>query len=378
MIYLDNQATTPTDPSVLRAMLPYFTQTYGNPHSGEHIYGWQAYEAVEKARLALADLIGAGKTNIVFTSGATESVSLAVLGLADLASNRGRRKIITVATEHSCVLESCGRMRGLGYEVVVLPVGSDGLIDLGLLKDHVDAKTLLVSVMLANNEIGVIQPLKAIASICRESGSLCHTDATQAVGKIPLDVEALGIDMLSASAHKIYGPKGVGMLYLTKRAEKKLRPLAYGGGQEKGLRPGTVPVPLAVGFGAAAKIAKRQMKSEAERIRRLRDLFLGKLRETIPDLTVLGSMEKRLPGNLSLIFPGVSGHNVIAALGDRLAVSSGSSCSSSSSKPSHVVKALGFGDDVAQAALRVGIGRFNTNEEITRAAGWMASAAGRH
>ena len=303
MIYLDNQATTPTDPQVLEEMLPYFTRVYGNPHSSEHIYGWQAYEALEKARFELADLIGADKSSIVFTSGATESVSMAVLGLAEPSENRTRQKIITVATEHSCVLESCERMKRLGYEVVLLPVNPDGMIDLGLLRENADTKTLLVSVMLANNEIGVIQPLKEIAAICREVGVLCHTDATQAVGKIPVDVKAMGIDMLSASAHKIYGPKGIGLLYLSEKVEKKLHPTAYGGGQERGLRPGTVPVPLAVGFGAAAKIAKKQMKSEAERIRRLRDQFLGKLQESVPDLRILGNMEKRLPGNLSLVFP---------------------------------------------------------------------------
>ena len=374
-IYLDNQSTTPLDPIVLEAMLPFFTEVYGNPHASEHIFGWQAFSALEVARLNVAELIGAEKTNIIFTSGATESVSLAISGLAQPLGGRRRNKIITLATEHACVLESCQRMASLGYEVTVLPVKSDGIIDLNKLEEQLDARTLLVSVMLANNEIGVIQPVGQIVRMCREAGSLCHTDATQAVGKIPVDVDDLGVDLLSASAHKLYGPKGVGLLYLRNGIEKQLRPFVHGGGQERGLRAGTVAVPLAVGFGVAAKLAGDNLSNEVERVTGFRDLLLDKLHKEVPDLLVLGNMENRLAGNLSLVFPFISGNNLVAALGGRLAVSTGSSCSSVSSEPSHVIKALGIGDEKAHAALRISIGRFNTEAEIEKAADLLLSVA---
>ena len=374
-IYLDNQSTTALDAAVLDAMLPYFTQTYGNPHASEHVFGWRAFSALEDARFEVANLIGAEKSNIVFTSGATESASLAIVGLAQPAETPHRSKIITVATEHACVLEGCKQMNRLGYEIQVLPVMSDGLVDLGQLAQHLDDKTLLVSVMLANNEIGVIQPVAEIARMCRGAGSLCHTDATQAVGKIPVDVEVLGVDMLSASAHKLYGPKGVGLLYFRPGIEKKIEPLTYGGGQERGLRPGTVALPLVVGFGVAARVASKSMTSETKRVKALRNLLLGRLREKIADIQILGTMRQRLPGNLSLVFPNVSGNSLVTALGDRLAVSTGSSCSSVSSEPSHVIRALGVGDEKAHAALRISIGRFNTEEEIIRAADLLLSVA---
>ena len=376
-IYLDNQSTTPLDPLVLEAMLPYFTQVYGNPHTSEHIFGWQAFSALENARFKVADLIGAERANIIFTSGATESISLAILGLAQSPANRNRNKVITVATEHACVLENCKQMERLGYAVTILPVASDGILDLNLLEKELDDKTLLVSVMLANNEIGVIQPVAEIAKMCRKFGCLIHTDATQAVGKIPVDVEALDVDMLSASAHKLYGPKGVGMLFLRDGMENHLTPLTHGGGQERGLRPSTAAVPLAVGFGEAVRLAGENMVNESKRIAELRDLLLNRLREHIPNLMLLGNMEKRLSGNLSLVFPNISGNSLLAALGDRLAVSTGSSCSSTSSEPSHVVRALGVGDEVANAALRISIGRFNTQEEIEQAANLLLSVATR-
>ena len=372
-IYLDNQSTTPLDPLVLEAMLPHFVQTYGNPHSNEHVFGWQAFSALENARFEVADLICAEKSNIIFTSGATESVSLAILGLAGLSKDRCRDKIITVATEHACVLENCKQMERLGYKVVILPVANDGIVDLDLLKKQLDDKTLLVSIMLANNEIGVLQPVAEVAKMCREFGCFSHTDATQAFGKIPIDVDALDVDMLSASAHKLYGPKGIGLLFLREGMEKRLSPLTYGGGQEKGLRPSTVAVPLAVGFGEAAKLAGENMADENKRITTLRNLLLEQLRESVSGLTVLGSMEHRLSGNLSLIFPNISGNSLVEALGDRLAVSTGSSCSSVSSEPSHVIRALGVGDDAAAAALRISIGRFNTEEEIRQAAVLLVS-----
>lgn len=374
-IYLDNQSTTPVDPLVLEAMLPHFTQNYGNPHADEHIFGWRAFSALENARFETADLIGAEKSNITFTSGATESVSLAIQGLARPSRDREREKIITFASEHACVLENCGQMERLGYKVEVLPVESNGIVDLDLLEKRLDDGTLLVSIMLANNEIGVIQPVGEIAKMCRKVGCLVHTDATQAVGKIPIDVNALDVDMLSASAHKLYGPKGIGLLFLRDGMESRLHPLTYGGGQERGLRPGTVPMPLVVGFGEAARLAGESMTDENERITGLRDLLLNRLRESVPGLLVVGSLEHRLAGNLSLIFPNVSGNSLVEALGDRLAMSTGSSCSSVHSEPSHVIKALGISDGLAGAALRISIGRFNTEEEIRRASDLLLPAA---
>ena len=376
LIYLDNQATTQTDPQVVEAMLPYFTEFYGNPHSDEHVFGWQSFNAVEEARLQIANLLGAEKNDIVFTSGATESVSLALLGFADVESRFTRSKIITVSTEHSCVLTACGQLAARGFEVIILPVQQDGLVDLQLMEKAIDDKTLLVSVMLANNEIGVIQPIAEIAALCRRQSVFFHTDATQALGKIPIDVNALGIDMLSASAHKLYGPKGVGVLYVRKEIVSRLHPLLFGGGQEKGLRPGTLPTPLAVGFGMACQLAQDCMQDEAKRVSAMRERLLAELKSAIPDLIILGSMEHRLAGNLCLAIPNVSGDNLVAALGDRLAVSTGSSCSSSSAEPSHVVKALGLGDEIAQSSLRISIGRFNTDEEMKLATEWLLSAGG--
>lgn len=374
-IYLDNQSTTPVDPLVLEAMLPCFTETYGNPHADEHIFGWKAFSALENARFEMAGLIGVEKSNITFTSGATESISLSILGLARPPKDRERDKIITLATEHACVLENCRQMERLGYKVEILPVAEDGIIDLDLVEKQLDDRTLLVSVMLANNEIGVIQPVAEIAKICRKVGCLIHTDATQALGKIPIDVDALDVDMLSGSAHKLYGPKGIGFLFLRDGMESRLNPLTYGGGQERGLRPGTVPMPLVVGFGEAARLAGENMTNENDRITALRDMFLNQLRESVPELKVLGSMEHRLAGNLSLIFPNVSGNSLIEALGDRLAMSTGSSCSSVSAEPSHVIRALGVSDEMANAALRISIGRFNTEEEIQQAAHLLLSIA---
>lgn len=374
-IYLDNQSTTPLDPRVLEAMMPCFTELYGNPHTSEHVFGWQAFSALENARIEVAQSIGAEKSNIIFTSGATESVSLAITGLARFADGPSRNKIITVTTEHACVLESCRQMERRGYEVSILPVASDGILDLNLLKEHLDEKVLLVSVMLANNEIGVIQPVAEIAEICQQFGCFIHTDATQAVGKIPVDVAKLGVDMLSASAHKLYGPKGIGMLFLRDGMEKHIAPVVLGGGQEMGLRSGTTAVPLAVGFGAAARIAKKGMKSESKHITALRGLFLDRLLEQMPNIEVLGTMKKRLPGNLSLVFPNVSGDNLLTVLGDRLAISTGSSCSSIRSEPSHVVRALGRSDEGAHAAVRISIGRFNTEEEMEQAADLLLSVA---
>ena len=353
--------------------MPHFTQTYGNPHSDEHIFGWQAFAALENARFELADLIGAEKSNIIFTSGATESISLAILGMARPPSDRVRDKIITVATEHACVLENCKQMESLGYKVVVLPVASDGIVDLDLLERQLDDETLLVSVMLANNEIGVLQPVVEIVKLCRKFGCFSHTDATQALGKIPVNVTELDVDMLSASAHKLYGPNGIGLLFIRDGMESHLSSQTQGGGQERGLRPGTVAVPLAVGFGVAAKLAGEYMIDENKRIIALRNLLLDRLREDVPGLMVLGSMEHRLSGNLSLIFPNISGNSLVSALGDRLAVSTGSSCSSIKSEPSHVIRALGVDDDVAGAALRISIGRFNTEKEIKQATDLLLS-----
>ena len=370
-IYLDNQSTTPLDPAVLEAMLPFFTEEFGNPHSDEHSFGWSAAEAIEKARLQVAQLINADKHEIIFTSGATESVNIALQGLARNPAVE-RRKIITVTTEHSCVLQCCDHLESLGFEVVRLPVRGDGLLDTQTMAQTVDAQTLLVSVMLVNNEIGVIQPLRDIAEICKQSGVVLHTDATQAIGKIPVDVDGLGVDLLSLSGHKVYGPKGIGALYIRKGMEQRMTPIAFGGGQEKGLRPGTLPVPLIVGLGEACAVAEARMDEDERRITQLARNFETRMKQSIPDLVIFGSQTERVAGNLNIGFPKVKGAQVLARLGEKLAVSTGSACSSSSFEPSHVLQGLGLSKEVASTAIRIGIGRFNTEDEIEQAAAWLA------
>ena len=369
-IYLDNQATTPLDPAVLEAMLPYLKENFGNPHSDEHSFGWRAGEAIEQARLQVAYLINADKHEVVFTSGATESVNLALQGIAK-SSDNGRKKIITATTEHSCVLQCCDYLESIGFDVVRLPVKEDGLLDLQSVSQAIDDKTLLVSFMLVNNEIGVIQPLQEIAEICKKSGVILHTDATQALGKMPVDVDDLGVDLLSLSGHKFYAPKGIGALYVRKGMEKRIAPLTYGGGQEKSLRPGTLPVPLIVGLGEASSIAAERMDADREHISKLAKKLETTLREAVPDLMIFGSQTERVPGNLSIGFPSMKGAEIVSKLGDQLAISTGSACASSSFEPSHVLQALGLSKELATKIIRVSIGRFNTEEEIGLAAEWL-------
>ena len=374
-IYLDNQATTPVDPAVLEAMLPYFSESFGNPHSDEHAFGWSAAEAIEQTRLQVARLINADKYEIVFTSGATESVNLALQGLAKGSSGE-RKKIITATTEHSCVLQCCDHLESLGFDVVRLPVTEDGLLDIQSVAQAVDEQTLLASFMLVNNEIGVIQPLQEIAEICKQSGVILHTDATQAIGKIPVDVDDLSIDLLSLSGHKVYGPKGIGALYVRKGMERHITPLVYGGGQEKSLRPGTLPVPLIVGLGEACAIAEECMIEDIERISQLTEKLKKTLLEAVPDLIFFGSQTERVAGNLNIGFPHVKGAQILANLGDKLAISTGSACASSSFEPSHVLQALGLSKEIASTAIRISIGRFNTEEEIELAASWLLRDGG--
>jgi cysteine desulfurase len=374
-VYLDNQATTPCDPRVVAAMLPWFSERFGNPHSAEHAMGREAEDAVEDARRHLAALIGAEAREIVFTSGATESNNLAIKGAARFAAAHGnpRRRIVTVATEHKCVLESVADLAAEGFQPVVLPVGPDGLLDPATLRDAVDGTTLMVSVMAVNNEIGVIQPLAELAAIAKAAGALFHTDAAQAVGKIALDVNAIGADLLSISGHKMYGPKGVGALYVRRRPRARIAPLFSGGGQERGLRSGTLPAPLLVGFGEAARIAAAELQQDAARLATLRERLHGALAGQIPGLSLNGSAAARIPGNLNLVFPGVSAQALMAAIPD-LCVSTGSACTSAEVEPSHVLRALGLADEQAGSTLRLGLGRFTSRADIDFAAAALAEA----
>jgi cysteine desulfurase len=344
-------------------MLPYFTEKYGNPSSTNHVFGQQASEAIRQAREQVATLIGAPPTSIIFTSGATESNNLALKGVL-AASPPSRRHLITAATEHKAVLDPCFRLQRDGCDVTVLPVDGSGRVDPAAVAAAIKPETVLVSVMLANNEIGTIQPLREIAAVCHERGVLVHTDAAQAVGKIPVNVDDLDVDLLSLSAHKIYGPKGVGALFVRKRTPRiRLLPLLEGGGQENRLRSGTLPTPLIVGLGAACALAQAEMPTEAARTAELRDRLEAGLRERVPALLVNGHPTQRLPGNLNVSIPFVQGEALLLALKD-VAVSSGSACTTQSAEPSHVLRAIGRDEELAYASLRFGIGRFNTQEEI--------------
>ena len=369
-VYLDYQATTPTDRRVVEAMLPYFTDKFGNPHSNIHALGRQAEAAVDEARAKVADLIGAEAREIVFTSGATESNNLALKGVAEFYRAR-RNHVVTCLTEHKCVLEAARHLEGQGIDVTYLPVGGDGLIDLAGLSDALGDNTALVSIMAVNNEIGVIQPLAEIGALCRARGVYFHTDAAQAVGKIPLDVDAMSIDLLSISGHKLYGPKGIGVLYVRRRPRVRLVAQIDGGGQERGMRSGTLAPPLCVGLGEACAIAGREMEAEAERLGMLRDRLLEGLRERIAEVTVNGDLERRVPGNLNVAFDHVDGSALLTGLED-LAVSTGSACTSASIEPSYVLRALGIDDRRAFASLRIGLGRFTTAEEVDYAVGRLA------
>jgi cysteine desulfurase len=380
-IYLDNQSTTRLDPRVLEAMLPYFTEHFGNPHSTSHVYGHIAAEAVERARGEIAALIGADPREIVFTSGATEANNLAIKGAAHFARAHARGAvprdhIVTLTTEHKCVLESCAQLEREGFPVTYLPVEPDGLLDLDRLAGALTERSLLVSVLAAHNEIGVIQPLAEIGALCRAKGVLFHSDAAQAAGKIPLDVQGMGIDLLSISGHKIYGPKGVGVLYVRRRPRVRLLPLIDGGGQERGLRSGTLPTPLCVGLGRAAAIAAAEMAEEAARLRGLRDRLYQGLARRVPGLGLNGDADRRLAGNLNLTFPGISAPALIEAC-PAIAISTGSACTSATVEPSYVLRALGLPDALANSAIRIGLGRFNTAAEVDFAVDALAAAAAR-
>ncbi len=376
-IYLDNQATTACDPRVVAAMLPYFATDYANAASEEYAAGRRALAAVEEARANIATLIGAEAREIVLTSGATEANNLAIKGYARQARALGdeRRRIITVATEHKCVLESVADLAVEGFETIVLPVRMDGTLEPDRLEAALATPTLLVSVMAANNEIGVLHAIGNLADIAHRHGAAVHSDLAQAAGKISVDVRAWGIELASLSAHKLYGPKGVGALYVRRRPRTRLSPLLSGGGQERGLRAGTSPVPLVVGFGVAAEISQREMTAEATRIGALRERLLSALREAIPGLRVNGSLEHRLAGNLNLTFPDTDARSLMAAC-PLLCVSSGSACSVASLEPSHVLRALGLNDEEARRSLRLAIGRFNSAADVDRAAAMLTQAHG--
>ncbi len=361
-VYMDYQATTPMDPRVLEAMIPYFTEKFGNPHSRSHAYGWEAEAAVEKARQQVADLIGANEKEIIFTSGATESNNLAIKGVAHFYKDK-KDHIVTVVTEHKCVLDACRHLEQEGFKITYLPVQKNGLIDLNELRNAITEKTALVSIMAVNNEIGVIQPLKEIGKICREKGAFFHTDAAQAFGKIPLNVEEMNIDLMSISGHKIYGPKGIGALYIRRRPRVRLEPIINGGGQERGFRSGTLPTPLVVGLGEAAAIAKKEMPEEYKRIKALSDRFYKAVAKDVKDVFLNGDADHHYPGNLNLSFAYIEGESMIMAIKD-LAVSSGSACTSASLEPSYVLRALGVDEELAHTSIRFGIGRFTTEEEI--------------
>jgi cysteine desulfurase len=381
-IYLDNQSSTPLDPRVLEAMLPYFTEHFGNPHSESHVYGHNALAAIEAARGEVARLIGADSREIIFTSGATEANNLALKGAAHFAhahppaGSKVRDHLIALTTEHKCVLESTAALQREGFAATYLPVEPNGLVDLDRLAAAITDRTLLVSVMAAHNEIGVIQPLAEIGALCRSRGVLFHTDAAQAFGKIPLDVEAMRLDLMSISGHKIYGPKGVGALYIRRRPRVRLLPLIDGGGQERGLRSGTLPTPLCIGLGRAAALAGAEMAEEARRLRELRDRLYANLRRRVPDLQLNGDLDHRLPGNINISFPRVTASALIQAC-PSVAMSTGSACTSSSVEPSYVLRALGLSDDRANASIRLGLGRFTTAAEADFAVDAIAAAVSR-
>ncbi|QMS87284.1 IscS subfamily cysteine desulfurase [Nostoc edaphicum CCNP1411] len=362
-IYLDCHATTAVDERVLAAMLPYFTEKFGNPASISHIYGWEAEAAVRQTREILAAAINATPEEIVFTSGATEANNLAIKGVAEAYFKKGQH-IITVATEHSAVIDPCNYLKSLGFEITILPVQKDGLIDLTELKKAFRPETILVSVMAANNEIGVLQPLAEIGEMCHEHQILFHTDAAQAIGKIPLDVQAMKIDLMSLTAHKVYGPKGIGALYVRRRDPRvQLAPQQHGGGHERGMRSGTLYTPQIVGFGKAVEIALAEQETETQRLTQLRQRLWEQLSQ-VEGIHLNGHPQQRLAGNLNISVEGVDGAALLLGLQPVMAISSGSACSSTNTAPSHVLTALGHPQQLAYASIRFGIGRFNTQEEI--------------
>ena len=362
-IYMDNHATTPVDPRVLEEMLPYFTDRFGNAASRNHSFGWAGEEAVETARERIAKLIGATTKEIIFTSGATESDNLAIKGVAEMYREKGNH-IITAVTEHKAVLDTCKRLEKYGYRVTYLPVQKDGLVDLDDLKRAIDDKTILVTIMAANNEIGVVQPIAEIGKLCHEKGVIFHSDATQAVGKIPIEVIKQNLDLLSISAHKMYGPKGVGALYVRRKSPRvQISPIIDGGGHERGMRSGTLNVPGIAGLGKACALCYEEMPQESVRMSGMRDRLRDRIMSNLDEVYINGSMEHRLPQNLNISFAYVEGESLLMGIND-VAVSSGSACTSATLEPSYVLKALGTGDDLAHSSIRFGLGRFNTEAEV--------------
>lgn len=367
-IYMDYQATTPVDPQVLKAMAPYFSEHFGNPASRSHSFGWRAEAAVEAARETIAVALGAAPEEIYFTSGATESNNLAILGVARRHQGKGRH-LITCATEHKAVLDPCARLEKEGFKITYLPVDRSGRIDLEQLRDSIQKDTLLISLMAANNEVGILHPLGEIAQIARESGVLFHSDAAQAAGKISLNLKELGIDLLSLSAHKFYGPKGVGAFYLRRKTPPiTLEPLTFGGGQEKGIRSGTLNVPGIVGMGAALKIAERVRDEESARLAQLHKKLWTKISENLQGVSLNGPEEDRLPGNLNITFHGVPGDRLMMEMKE-VALATGSACTSADPKPSHVLKAMGLSDRDSRASIRFSLGRLTTEAEVDYVAG---------
>ena len=362
-IYLDNQATTPLDPEVFSAMSPWFTEKFGNASSRNHTYGWEAEEAVEIARESVAAIIGSLPKEIIFTSGATEANNIALQGVAKNYQNQGRH-IITLKTEHKAVIDVCQHLSEDGFDITYLPVDKEGILNVNKFEDAIRDDTILASVMHVNNEIGVIQPIKELGAICKNKNVIFHVDAAQSVGKIPLNIDDMGIDLLSISAHKFYGPKGVGALYIRRKDPRvQLQPVMFGGGHERGVRSGTLPVPNIVGMGRACNLAADVMSEENLKITTLCDALLQGIRDENPKTLVNGSMEKRVAGNLNMSFPGVNNEAIIAAIPE-IAISSGSACTTSTMEPSHVLLALGMSKEEAYSSLRFGIGRFNTEKDI--------------
>jgi cysteine desulfurase len=362
-IYMDNNSTTRVDPRVVEAMLPFFTEKFGNAASRSHPFGWETEKATEESREKIATLIGAGAKEIIFTSGATESDNLALKGVAQMYKKKGNH-IITQVTEHKAVLDTCKRLEKEGFQVTYLPVDRYGQVSGDQVREAITPKTILVTIMAANNEIGTLQPIKAIGKVCKEKGILFHTDAVQAVGKVPVNVEEMGIDLLSLSGHKMYAPKGIGALYVRKKDPRvRLEPQIDGGGHERGMRSGTLPVPSIVGLGVAAEIARNEMPEESKRLIRLRERLRKGIMDQVPESYLNGHPTERLPGNANISFAYVEGEGLMMGIKD-VAVSSGSACTSASLEPSYVLRALGVGDELAHSSIRFGLSRFNTEEEV--------------
>ena len=363
-IYFDYQATTPLDKRVFEAMTPYFLDKIGNPHSRNHIWGFEAEDAIEEARYQVAKVIKADLKDIIFTSGATESNNLALKGVMDFYSQNNKNHLIISKIEHKCILSTAHYLEEKGFKVTYLPVKENGIIDLDVLKSAITDKTALISVMAVNNEIGVIQPLAEIGKICREKGVFFHTDAAQAIGKIHMDVNAMNIDLLSISGHKIYGPKGIGALYIRRKPRVKLLPQIHGGGQERGLRSGTLATPLCVGLGKACDIIEKEIDKDIQQAKELQKMFLDGLNGSLEKIYLNGDLEQRVANNLNISFAGVEGESLLLGINNKIAVSSGSACTSSSLEGSYVLRALGVEEDLAHTSIRIGFGRFTTKEDV--------------